>query len=118
MFACVCLCVEVLFKPCLLIKGTVKLSWAAGKKRPPSSFVNRFARHGHGGVRARHFEILKKELKERNPSQSYVRSSHPEGASLTELEHPKHTVLKLHGAVELGQVVVINPQQLEREEVK
>lgn len=38
--------------------------------------------------------------------------SYPERAPLTELKHPKHTVLKLHRAVELGQVVVIDTQQL------
>lgn len=117
----VCLFVEVLFKLCLLIKGTVKLSWAAGEKRPLSSFVNRFARHGQGGVCAQHVEILKKDWKKERRVELKVWcscSSHPEGASLTELEHPKHTILKLHSAVELGQVVVINSQQLKREEVK
>ena len=42
--------------------------------------------------------------------------SYPEGAPLTELKHPKHSVLKLHRAVELGQVVVIYAQQLKHEE--
>lgn len=42
-------------------------------------------------------------------------SSHPEGSSLAQLKHPVHTVLELDSAVELGQVVVINPQQLECE---
>lgn len=39
-------------------------------------------------------------------------SSYPQGAPLTQLKHPKHTVLKLHCAIELGQVVVIDTQQL------
>ena len=43
--------------------------------------------------------------------------SYPEGAPLTELKHPKHTVLKLHRAVELGQVVVIYTQQLKHEDM-
>lgn len=38
--------------------------------------------------------------------------SYPQRASLAQLEHPKQAVLKLDGAVELGQVVVIDPQQL------
>lgn len=46
-----------------------------------------------------------------------VKCSYPEGASLTELKHPKHTVLKPDGAVELGQVVVINTQELKYEEM-
>lgn len=37
-------------------------------------------------------------------------ASYPEGAPLTELKHPEHTVLKLHCAIELGQVVVVDPQ--------
>lgn len=48
----------------------------------------------------------------------YFFSSHPEGASLAELEHPEHTVLKLHRAVELGQVVVIDAQQLKCEDME
>lgn len=44
--------------------------------------------------------------------------SYPEGAPLTELKHPKHTVLKLHRAIELGQVVVIYTQQLKREDME
>lgn len=42
-------------------------------------------------------------------------ASHPEGSSLAQLKHPVHTVLELDSAVELGQVVVIDPQQLECE---
>lgn len=44
--------------------------------------------------------------------------SYPEGAPLTELKYPKHTVLKLHRAIELGQVVVIDTQQLKHEEIE
>lgn len=40
---------------------------------------------------------------------------YPQRAPLTELEHAEHAVLKLHRAVELGQVVIIDPQQLRRE---
>lgn len=39
-------------------------------------------------------------------------SPYPEGAPLTQLKHPKHTILKLHCAIELGQVVVIDAHQL------
>lgn len=42
-------------------------------------------------------------------------ASYPQRAPLTELEHAKHAVLKLHRAVELGQVVIIDPQQLGKE---
>lgn len=44
--------------------------------------------------------------------------SYPEGAPLTELKHPVHTVLKLHRAVKLGQVVVIDTQQLKHRNMK
>lgn len=43
---------------------------------------------------------------------------YPQGAPLTELKHPKHAVLKLHGAVEFGQVVIIDSQQLEKRQIK
>lgn len=42
-------------------------------------------------------------------------ASYPQRAPLTELEHAEHAVLKLHRAVELGQVVIIDPQQLGKE---
>lgn len=46
------------------------------------------------------------------------KGSYPQGAPLTELKHPKHAVLKLHCAVELGQVVIINSQQLGKRQIK
>lgn len=49
------------------------------------------------------------------PEDKVVVCSYPEWAPLTELEHPEHSVLKLHRAVELGQVVVVDTQQLEHE---
>lgn len=45
-------------------------------------------------------------------------SSYPQRAPLTELKHPEHAVLELHRAVELGQVVIIDPQQLGRSQAK
>lgn len=139
MFAGVCLCVEVLFKLCLLIKGTVKLSWAAGGKEATELFRKQVCKAWtRRSVCAAFWNLEKKtERKKETPDRvTYMeslsvfnmhesgmkvwcsRSSHPEGASLTELEHPKHTILKLHSAVELGQVVVINSQQLKCEEIK
>lgn len=44
--------------------------------------------------------------------------SHPERSSLAQLKHPIHTILELDSAVELGQIVVVNSQQLEGEEVQ
>lgn len=38
--------------------------------------------------------------------------SYPQRAPLAELKHPEHAVLELHRAVELGQVVIIDAQQL------
>lgn len=46
-----------------------------------------------------------------------MRETYPEGASLAELKHPEHAVLKLHCAIELRQVVVIDVQQLKDEEL-
>lgn len=37
---------------------------------------------------------------------------YPEGPSLTVFDHPKDPGVQLHGAVELGQVVVVGLQQL------
>lgn len=37
---------------------------------------------------------------------------YPEGPSLTVFDHPKDSGVQLHGAVELGQVVVVRLQQL------
>lgn len=44
--------------------------------------------------------------------------SYPEGASLTKLEHPKHAILKLHRAVKLCQVVVVDAQQLKNKDTE
>lgn len=45
-------------------------------------------------------------------------ASYPQGAPLTKLKHSEHTVLKLDCAIELGQVVVIDPQQLRKGQTK
>lgn len=45
-------------------------------------------------------------------------SRYPERAPLAELKHPEDTVLKLHCAIELGQVVVIDTQQLKDEDTE
>lgn len=60
-----------------------------------------------------HFEDLHELLL--SGSKGKRRHSYPEGASLTELKHPEHTVLKLHRSIELCQVVVIYTQQLQRQ---
>lgn len=60
----------------------------------------------------KHNKIIRQKSKTRV---SRWGSSYPERAPLTELEHPEDAVLKLHCAVELGQVVIIDAQQLDDE---
>lgn len=45
-------------------------------------------------------------------------ASYPQRAPLTKLKHPEHAVLKLHRAIELGQVVIIDSQQLKKAQAK
>lgn len=92
----------------------------SGERRPQRSHVNSYVVHNTDRwLKDRHFWMFKEQKVWESHTQTSIFgpsviwtkgcNSHPERSSLAQLKHPEHTVLELDGAVEFGQVVVIDP---------
>lgn len=112
---------EPLFKSAPAYPRACADNAAGGERRPRRAHINSCS--PEYGQLMRRFWIFKERKSWESHTQTIfsgteVRwkeccSSHPERSSLAQLEHPINSILELDSAIELGQVVVIDPQQLE-----